>query len=245
MEKTNGNAYLETRGNLLIVEDDPGIGRIVRDHLRRDNYSVTWATTGLECWEDFCSGEYDLVLVDLMLPEMDGFTLCKNIRLKSEVPLLITSARSEDESKVRAFGLGADDYITKPFSLTELSLRVEVHLRKYRKYQKDAEEKSPILTYYGGLTIDLVLKQAMVENEPIALTSKEWLLLMLLASHPGRQFSKSELYEHVWQQEAIDGGNTVTVHIKSLRMKLKDNIRDPKYIQTVWGSGYRFIGEPE
>lgn len=180
-----------------------------------------------------------------MLPEMDGFTLCKNIRLKSEVPLLIMSARSEDESKVRAFGLGADDYITKPFSLTELSLRVDVHLRKFRKYQKGAEEKSHILTYYGGLTIDPVLKQAMYENEPIALTSKEWLLLMLLASHPGRQFSKSELYEHVWQQEAIDGGNTVTVHIKGLRMKLKDNIRNPKYIQTVWGSGYRFIGEPQ
>ncbi|WP_339220069.1 response regulator transcription factor [Paenibacillus sp. FSL W7-1332] len=243
MEQKNSHEYQEHKGKLLIVEDDSGIGRVVRDHLRRENYAVTWATTGLECWEDFCNGEYDLVLVDLMLPEMDGFTLSKNIRLKSEVPLLIMSARSEDESKIQAFGLGADDYITKPFSLTELTLRVEAHLKKFRKYQGSEEGKSHLLCYRGGLTVDPVLKQAMYGNELLALTSKEWSLLLLLSTHPGRHFSKSELYEHVWQQKVVDGGNTVTVHIKSLRAKLKENIRTPRYIQTVWGSGYRFIGE--
>ncbi|WFB55762.1 response regulator transcription factor [Paenibacillus sp. BR1-192] len=243
METKSNDENQEHKGNLLMVEDDPGIARIVRDHLRRENYSVTWATTGLECWKDFCNGDYDLVLVDLMLPEMDGFTLSKNIRLKSEVPLLIMSARSEDESKVRAFGLGADDYITKPFSLTELSLRVEAHLKKFRKYQGDRDEESHLLSFRGGFTIDPVLKQAVYDNELLTLTSKEWSLLLLLATHPGRHFTKNELYEHVWQQEAMDGGNTVTVHIKSLRAKLNENIRSPRYIQTVWGSGYRFIGE--
>ncbi|MCM3785774.1 response regulator transcription factor [Neobacillus mesonae] len=245
MEKIKSHENEANKGSLLIVEDDPGIGRIVRDHLRREHYDVTWATTGLECWEDFCNGDYDLVLVDLMLPEMDGFTLCKNIRLKSEVPLLIMSARSEDDSKVRAFGLGADDYITKPFSLTELSLRVDAHLRKFRKYQGAEGEKTPILSYRGGLSMDPILKQVTYDHELISLTGKEWSLLMLLAAHPGRHFSKEELYEHVWQQEAMDSGNTVTVHIKSLRAKLNENIRNPRYIQTVWGSGYRFIGEPQ
>ncbi|GGN98083.1 response regulator transcription factor [Saccharibacillus kuerlensis] len=243
-DKTRNEA--DGRGRLLIVEDDPGIGRVVTDHLRREGYFVTWATTGLECWEDFCREEYDLILVDLMLPEMDGYTLCKNIRLKSDVPLLIMSARSEDDSKVRAFGLGADDYMTKPFSLTEIALRVDVHLRKFRKYMGGSEEdKSGVLSFRGGLKIDRGNRLALLDGEPLNLTGKEWALLELLSAHPGRAFGKPELYEHVWQQADAEGSNTVTVHIKSLRTKLSDSTRAPRFVQTVWGSGYRFIGEAE
>ncbi|MBN3524840.1 response regulator transcription factor [Paenibacillus apiarius] len=228
--------------HLLLVEDDREIARIVQDHLRRQGYKVTWSSTGLEGWEDFHNGSFDLVMVDLMLPEMDGFTLCKNIRLSSNVPLLIISARHEDESKVKGLELGADDYVTKPFSLSELSARISSHLRRFRRYE--SEEVQPrFKKYEGGLIIDEDNQLVTLHGQPIALTSKEWALLQLLAQNPQRAFSKKELYEHVWHQVNIEGNNTVSVHVKSLRTKLEEDIRDPLYIQTVWGTGYRFIGE--
>ena len=125
---------MEISENILLVEDDKEIARIVRDHLRKEGFNVTWATTGKEGWDDFKQDVYDLVLVDLMLPEMDGFTLCKTIRKESDVPLLILSARAENESKIRGLDIGADDYLTKPFSLEELSARISSHLRRYRRY---------------------------------------------------------------------------------------------------------------
>ncbi|GAB3801842.1 response regulator transcription factor [Virgibacillus kimchii] len=230
------------QASILLVEDDPEIGRIVRDTFSRENYHVTWATTGLEGWEDFQEMAYDLVLVDLMLPEMDGFTLCKNIRLQSDVPMIIISARKEDEDKIEGLHLGADDYVAKPFSLAELKARVESHLRRWRRYQGVPEEKD-VANYMHGLTIDWDRRQVLLEEEKISLTSLEFKLLAVLAKHPERTFSKTELYEHVWNQVEADGAHTVTVHIKSLREKLKDPVKTPKFIQTVWGQGYRFIGE--
>ncbi|MFD3270388.1 response regulator transcription factor [Paenibacillus dendritiformis] len=228
--------------HLLLVEDDKEIARIVQDHLRRQGYKITWSSTGAEGWEDFHTGSFDLILVDLMLPEMDGFTLCRNIRLTSNVPLLIISARQEDESKVRGLELGADDYITKPFSLSELSARISSHLRRFRRYSSE-EELPRLKKYEGGLVIDEDRQLVTLEEEPISLTAKEWALLQLLAQHPQRAFSKKELYEQVWHQVNIEGNNTVSVHVKSLRTKLGEDIREPRYIQTVWGTGYRFIGE--
>lgn len=232
------------QASILLVEDDREIGRIVRDMFVRENYRITWATTGLEGWEDFQEMNVDLVLVDLMLPEMDGFTLCKNIRLKSDVPMIIISARREDEDKIRGLHLGADDYVAKPFSLAELKARVESHLRRWKRYQGVPEEKN-ILTYMHGLSIDWDQQQAMLHDKKISLTTIEFKLLFVLAQHPDRIFSKKELYEHVWNQVEADGVHTVTVHIKSLREKLKDPVKTPKFIQTVWGQGYRFIGEFE
>lgn len=228
---------------LLIVEDDPEIARVVRDMFRREGYDVTWATTGLEGWEDFQSASYDLVLVDLMLPEMDGFTLCKNIRLKSDVPLIIISARKEDEDKVEGLHLGADDYVSKPFSLAELKARVESHLRRWRRYQ-GIQPKKDKTTFSNGLTIVWDQGQVILNGENIELTSKEFDLLKVLVQNPQRIFSKKELYEHIWKQIDAEGLHTVTVHIKSLRTKLADPTKSPKFIQTVWGRGYRFIGEP-
>lgn len=236
-----GNA-MQTR--LLLVEDDPEIARIVRDMFLREGYEVTWATTGLEGWEDFQLMEYDLVLVDLMLPGMDGLTLCKNIRLQSNVPLIIISARKEDEDKIKIKGLdlGADDYVAKPFSLTELKARVESHLRRWRRYQGVQVDENKSI-YADELTAYWCEQKVMLHEQELPLTIKEFDLLKVLAHNPQRVFSKSELYEHVWNEIDAEGLHTVTVHIKSLRAKLEDSVKEPTFIQTVWGKGYRFIGE--
>lgn len=226
---------------ILIVEDDASIARIVCDHLRKEGYFVTWASTGKEGWEDFKTDTYDLALVDIMLPEMDGFTLCKTIRLESDIPILIVSAKTESDSKISGLDLGADDYITKPFRLDELTARISSHLRRYRRYMQTDEAK--IHEYNNGLKIDFDNELVYVNGETVQLTAKELELLFLLAKNPYQTFSKSELYEHVWQQEDLNGNNTVTVHVKGLRTKLKDDAKTAKYIQTVWGVGYRFIGE--
>jgi DNA-binding response OmpR family regulator len=228
--------------NILLVEDDPEIARILLDHLRREGYAVTWASSGLESWEDFRNGEYQLVLLDLMLPEMDGFTVCKHVRLISDVPVLIMSARTQEESKLKGLGLGADDYITKPFSLAELTARVEAHLSRYRRYL-GSPSPSVLQLYNDGLSIHPVNQQVRLNDTDLQLTGKERALLMLLVSNQGRVFTKTEIYEHVWGQPAEENSGTVTVHIKSLRAKLSDEPHQPRWIETVWGSGYRFIGE--
>lgn len=230
------------KARLLLVEDDPEIARIVRDMFLRDGYEVSWATTGMEGWEDFQAMEYDLVLVDLMLPEMDGFTLCKNIRYKSDIPLIIISARKEDADKIEGLHLGADDYVAKPFSLAELKARVESHLRRWNRYQGNTAPSQEI-HYTDGLKVNWEQDQITIDGKEILLTSKEFDLFKLLAENPNNVFSKSELYEHVWKQLDVEGLHTVTVHIKSLRAKLADPVKTPKFIQTVWGKGYRFIGE--
>lgn len=227
---------------ILLVEDDPEIARIVRDMFLREGYDVTWATTGLEGWEDFQAAPYDLVLVDLMLPEMDGLTLCKNIRFTSDIPMIIISARKEDEDKIEGLHFGADDYVAKPFSLAELKARVESHLRRWRRYQGEAVHAEQV-HFTNGLIACWEQHKVYLHGEELLLTSKELDLLKVLAENPQRVFSKSELYEHVWQQVDADGLHTVTVHIKSLRSKLEDPIKTPIFIQTVWGKGYRFIGD--
>ncbi|WP_449539413.1 response regulator transcription factor [Ferdinandcohnia sp. Marseille-Q9671] len=228
--------------NILLVEDDKEIARIVVDYLRKEGYRVTWASTGKEGWEDFKHEKYDLALIDLMLPEMDGYTLCESIRLESEIPLLILSARNEEESKIRGLNLGADDYVTKPFSLEELGARISSHLRRFRRYNNNVTTDN-LINYLNDLTIDFTNELVFLKGSIIQVTSKELELLFLLARNPLKTFSKKELYEHIWQQEDVEGNNTVTVHIKSLRTKLGDTTRSAKFIQTVWGVGYRFIGE--
>lgn len=229
--------------NILLVEDDIEIARIIKDTLTKEGYFVTWSTTGLEGWEDFKSRHYDLALIDLMLPEMDGFTLCKNIRFKSDMPIIIISARKEDVDKVEGFTQGADDYLAKPFSLVELKARVASQLRRWQRYKGEALAQNEV-SYEHGLTINYDNQRATLNGSALALTRTEWDLLTLLSGHAERAFSKEELYEHVWQQAATQNDlHTVTVHIKGLREKLADPVKTPRFIQTVWGKGYRFIGE--
>ncbi|WP_208588576.1 response regulator transcription factor [Gracilibacillus suaedae] len=228
--------------SILLVEDDKEIARICRDHLLRQGMDVTWASTGKEGWEDFNQENYDLVLVDLMLPEMDGFQLCKNIRLSSDIPLLIISAKLEEEAKIRGLDLGADDYITKPFSLIELMARVKSHLRRYHRYQ-GSEPQSSQLKFNNGLVLNMEQRHVSISGKEISLTSKEFALLQLFIQHPNRTFTKSELYQQVWGEVEGVGNNTINVHIKSLRSKLGERMKEPKWIETIWGTGYRFIGE--
>lgn len=227
--------------SILLVEDDQEIALNIREFLVGKQYKVTWATTGKEGWEDFSKGNYDLSIIDLMLPEMDGFTLCQNIRWESNIPLIILSARHEEDDKVRGLKLGADDYLTKPFSLRELEARIESHLRRFNRLRSD-EIHEEILQYENGLNLFPEKRIAYLGNTEIPLTTKEFSLLLLMARNPHKTFSKKEIYEHIWDQNDIDGNNTITVHVKSLRTKLNDSIKNPQYIQTVWGTGYRFIG---
>ena len=227
---------------LLLVEDDVEIARIVKDTLTKEGYEVTWATTGLEGLEDFQQGVFDLVLVDWMLPEMDGIQLCESIRYNSEVPIIMISARKEDADKVEGLQ-GADDYLAKPFSLEELKARVASHLRRWKRYN-NKENTSAKVCFQHGLTADFDKEQVFLGGEEINLTQKEYALLKLLAQHPHQLFTKENLYAQIWQQLELDDTNTVTVHIKGLREKLQDPVKTPHFIQTVWGKGYRFIGEP-
>lgn len=227
---------------LLLIEDDAAIGRIVKDTMEQEGYLVTWATTGLEGLADFQEQPFDLVLVDWMLPEMDGLTVCQNIRWGSDVPILMMSARKEEADKVEGLQ-GADDYIAKPFSLEELKARVASHLRRWRRYNKQ-EEVEEQTAYANGLIIDWQREIVSINQQEIALTQKEFALVKLLAKNPSQTFTKKELYQYIWQQETLEDTHTVTVHIKALREKLKDSVKHPYFIQTVWGKGYRFIGEP-
>jgi len=227
--------------NILLVEDDREIARIIKDTLTKEGYYVTWATTGMEGLADFQTGSYDLVLVDWMMPEMDGLKLTEHIRLQSDVPIIMISARNEDADKVEGLQ-GADDYLAKPFSLEELKARVKSHLRRWQRYNKQQVEEE-ITQFTHSLKIDWKREQVFLHHTELNLTQKEFALLKLLAQHPLELFSKEALYQHVWQQPELDDTHTVTVHIKALREKLQDSVKEPHFIQTVWGKGYRFVGD--
>ncbi|WP_291564929.1 MULTISPECIES: response regulator transcription factor [unclassified Clostridium] len=227
---------------ILIVEDDEEIALCIKEYVENNGYSTLWASTGREGYEEFKRGKFQLLIIDIMMPEMDGLTLCKNIRLTSDIPIIILSAKSEDYDKVKGLNLGADDYVTKPFSLIELQARIESNLRRYKRYNGINEDNN-LLKYKNGLSINKEDKYVEIEGINVHLTSKEFELFILMAQNPKRSFSKKELYEIIWGEEEIDGNNTVTVHVKQIRDKLKDDLKKPKFIETVWGTGYRFVGE--
>ncbi|GAK11805.1 response regulator transcription factor [Geomicrobium sp. JCM 19039] len=226
--------------NILVVEDDQEIAFIIRDHLQAKGHYVTVASTGKEGLQDFEQGKYHLAIIDLMIPELSGFDLCQRIRLKSDIPLLILSAKAEDDDKVRGLHLGADDYITKPFSLHELSARVQAQLRRHRQWRK---QKFPAYIRFGT-RYRLYPEENELTNDGVivSLTPKEFEILYLFLQFPNKMFTKKEIYKLVWHEECEDE-QTVTVHMKGLRDKLNEDKKNPKYIETVWGSGYRFVGD--
>lgn len=227
--------------HILVIEDDQEIAEIIGDYLEREGYHTSIQYDGLQGYETFRIVKPDLLIVDLMLPSMDGFNICQKVREKSDVPIIVVSARQSDIDKIHSLGLGADDYVTKPFSPLELVARVKSHLRRYKRYQGKQLEKELLL--FDGLEIDVDSRKVIKDGESINLTAKEYDLLVLLAKHPERVFSKEQLYQSVWKQDDLDDIRTVTVHIKNLRHKLGDGTRFPRFIDTVWGVGYKFIGQ--
>nr|WP_300001608.1 response regulator transcription factor [Tissierella sp.] len=227
---------------ILVAEDDPEIAMAIKEYLGQKGYSINWASNGLEALEEFYLSNFDLAIIDIMMPEMDGFTLCKNIRLTSNIPLIILSARDKEMDKVEGLNIGADDYMTKPFSLMELHARVKRHLKRYQSSEEKYKTESKIEKFLDGLEIDLENNMVYLNDKKINLTLKEFDILNLFIKNKNKILSKGLIYQNIWKDLDMDN-NTVTVHIKTLREKLQEDIRNPKFIETVWGKGYRFIGE--
>lgn len=230
---------------ILLIEDDPDIATLVKIHLGDLGHAVEIATDGKQGLEMALAEAWSLIILDLMLPEMDGFEVCKKIRSKNEaVPILMLTARAEELDKVLGLELGADDYLTKPFSVRELTARVKAILRRI-KVERDM--KSEALTdklEIGGLTVDFEKRRIELDGRVIELTAKELDLLLLFARHPGRAYSRQELLDLVWGYQFIGYSHTVNTHINRLRSKIEEDPSAPRFIKTVWGLGYRFI-EPK
>ncbi|WNQ10636.1 response regulator transcription factor [Paenibacillus aurantius] len=225
---------------ILMIEDEQVIAEVVQDYLEASGYAVDRADQGDTGLELAKKGGYDLLLLDLMLPHTDGFEICRRVRETSNVPILMMSARKEDIDKIRGLGLGADDYVTKPFSVAELVARVKAHLARYDRLVADQPVHPRDELRLKGLLLDKQARKVFVNGKETALTSKEYDLLLFLASHPNRVFTKDELFERIWGWDASGDNATVTVHISKLRDKIEADPSKPQYIETVWGVGYRF-----
>lgn len=225
---------------ILIVEDDAAIAAIERDYLEIDHYEVEIAADGITGLNRGLSGEFDLILLDLMLPGMDGFAVCRKLREKLTIPILMVTARQEDIDKIRGLGLGADDYIEKPFSPGVLVARVKANLAQYRR--ASGSRKTPAEITLGGIRLNTGTHRVFADGREIDLKNKEYELLLYLMLNIDMVFDRETLYEKVWGQDAMGDNATVSVHINRLREKLEKDPAKPRYIQTVWGAGYRFRG---
>lgn len=227
---------------ILIVEDDQSIANLQKDYLELSGYSVTIVSGGQEGLQALKREEYDLVILDIMLPGMDGFEVLRTIREEDDIPVLLVSARAEEIYKINGLGLGADDYITKPFSSAELVARVNAHLKKYeRMKERFGKETTGGKLQVRGLEIHKDSRRVFVNGIEVMLAQKEFDLLLFLFEHANRVFGKEELFERIWGMDALGDTSTVTVHISKIREKIEENPSKPQYIGTVWGSGYRFI----
>ena len=224
---------------ILIIEDDEAIAAIERDYLTINGFEVEVAADGKSGLTRGLSGQFDLILLDLMLPGMDGFDLCRRLREKLNIPILMVTARREDIDKIRGLGLGADDYIEKPFSPGVLVARVKAHLAQYSRLLGNSRQRVLSL---GGLAVNTDTRRVTVDGREVELKNKEYELLLFLLRNPDAVFSREALYEHVWGLDAMGDNATVAVHINRLREKIEENPPNPRYIQTVWGAGYRLRG---
>lgn len=224
---------------ILIVEDELAIAELEKDYLELSGFEVEVETNGTVGLEKALSKDYDLFILDLMLPGTDGFEICQKIREKKNTPIIMVSAKKEDIDKIRGLGLGADDYITKPFSPSELVARVKAHMSRYERLIGSAMEENKIIEI-RGIRIDTTARRVWVNDEEKSFTTKEFDLLAFLASHPNRVYTKDELFSEIWDMESIGDIATVTVHIKKIREKIEFDTSKPQYIETIWGVGYRF-----
>ena len=231
---------MDEKQRILIVEDDASIAELEKDYLELSGFSVDMEKDGEKGLQRALNTDYDLLILDLMLPGRDGFSVTQELRAKKDIPILLVSARKDDIDKIRGLGLGADDYLTKPFSASELVARVKAHLSRYKRLRDSGKEENEIIEI-RGLRIDTTARRVFVDGEEVSFTSREFDLLAFLAAHPNRVFTKEELFQEIWKMESIGDIATVTVHIKKLREKIEmSNAVKPQYIETIWGVGYRF-----
>ena len=227
---------------ILIIEDEDTIAEVQKDYLEASGFAVDIALSGDIGLQKALDEDYDLILLDLMLPHVDGYAICKQVRQTKDIPILMVSAKKEEVDKIRGLGLGADDFIIKPFSVGELVARVKAHLARYERLtganQEEGRPKEQIRM--KGLLIDKLARKVFVNDQEVSFTTKEFDLLLFLTTHPNRVFSKDELFERLWGLDSLGDIATVTVHISRLREKIEQNPSKPQHIETIWGVGYRF-----
>lgn len=223
---------------VLIIEDEKDIAELERDYLEINGIESDIAATGEEGLKLAAANSYSLILLDLMLPGIDGFDLCKKLRATLDVPILMVTVVKEDIDKIRGFGRGADDYIVKPFNPNELIARVKAHMARYDRLTKRDKKLNEI--HIRNLMMDSDSRRVFLDNEEKIFTAKEYDLLYFLASHPNIVFTKEHLFEQIWGYDAVGDNTTVTVHIRKIREKIEENPSLPQFIETIWGVGYRF-----
>ncbi len=224
---------------VLIIEDEVAIADLEKDYLELSGFEVEIENSGDVGLKRALQEEFDMFILDLMLPGIDGFEICRKIRETKNTPILMVSAKKDDIDKIRGLGLGADDYITKPFSPSELVARVKAHLARYERLIGSSQQENDLIEI-RGLKIDKTARRVWVNEEEKQFTTKEFDLLTFLAENPNRVFTKEELFREIWDMESIGDIATVTVHIKKIREKIEINTAKPQYIETIWGVGYRF-----
>ncbi len=224
---------------ILIIEDEEAIADLEKDYLELSGFQVDIATDGRIGLERALSDDFELVILDLMLPGVDGFEICRQVRETKNTPIIMVSAKKDDIDKIRGLGLGADDYMTKPFSPSELVARVKAHMARYNRLVGSSQKNNDIIEI-RGIRIDKTARRVIVDGTEKAFTGKEFDLLTFLAEHPNHVYTKEELFREIWDMDSIGDIATVTVHIKKIREKIEYDSAKPQYIETIWGVGYRF-----
>lgn len=224
---------------ILIIEDEVSIAELEKDYLELSGFEVEMDTDGKVGLERALAEDFDLLILDLMLPGLDGFEICRRFRETKNTPIIMISAKKEDIDKIRGLGLGADDYMTKPFSPSEMVARVKAHLARYERLIGSGSPENDIIEI-RGLKIDKTARRVWVNGEERQFTTKEFDLLTFLAQNPNHVYTKEELFREIWDMESLGDIATVTVHIKKIREKIEFNTAKPQYIETIWGVGYRF-----
>lgn len=224
---------------ILIIEDEVSIADLEKDYLELSGFKVEVENSGDVGLKRAMNEEFDLIILDLMLPNVDGFEICKKVREVKNTPIIMVSAKKDDIDKIRGLGLGADDYMTKPFSPSELVARVKAHMSRYERLIGSNSQENEIIEI-RGIKIDKTARRVYVNEEEKTFTTKEFDLLTFLAQNPNHVFTKEELFNKIWDMESIGDIATVTVHIKKIREKIEYNTAKPQYIETIWGVGYRF-----
>ena len=224
---------------ILIIEDEVAIADLEKDYLELSGFEVVIENAGDTGLKRALEEKFDLIVLDLMLPEINGFEVCRQIRQKKDIPVIMVSAKKDDIDKIHGLGLGADDYMTKPFSPSELVARVKAHMSRYNRLVNTNQKQNDVIEI-RGIRIDKTARRVYIDGEEKNFTTKEFDLLTFLAENPNHVYTKEELFREIWDMDSIGDIATVTVHIKKIREKIEGGTSKPQYIETIWGVGYRF-----